>query len=191
MRRTIRTTRRSRTAKSATACRTKTRSPGYAIVHKPVTAKAIVDWAASDHGQKTLRRMHELGLNPHGKSGSAAAGDDRSPGVLGGKTFVITGTLPTLKRDEAAALIRGAGGDVTGAVSKNTSFLLAGENAGSKLDKARELGVNIITEKELLELLGNILPDPAIPHAEPQSPQKKTAFGIMPVKPKASQGSLF
>lgn len=120
----------------------------------PVTAKAIVDWAASEHGRKTLERMRTLGLAPQGKSGFSAASGDARPGVLAGKTFVITGTLPTLKRDEAATLIREAGGNVTGAVSKNTDFLLAGESAGSKLDKARELGVAVLSEDEFLKLAG-------------------------------------
>ena len=74
--------------------------------------------------------------------------------AFNGKTFVLTGTLPSLSRDEASALIRDAGGNVTGSVSKNTNYLLAGEEAGSKLDKAKELGVKILTEKEFMEMLG-------------------------------------
>ena len=120
----------------------------------PVTAKAIVGWAASEHGQKTLERMQALRLNPQGKSETSADKSDSRPGVFDGKTFVLTGTLPTLKRDEAAELIRQAGGSVTGAVSKNTDFLLAGESAGSKLDKANELQVRILSEQEFLALLG-------------------------------------
>ena len=75
--------------------------------------------------------------------------------ALAGKTFVLTGTLPTLTRDEASKLIREAGGNVTGSVSKNTDFVVAGENAGSKLEKAEELGVTILTEAQLLKLLGS------------------------------------
>ncbi len=67
---------------------------------------------------------------------------------------MLTGTLPTLARDEAAALIRDAGGSVTGSVSKNTDYVLAGENAGSKHDKARELGIPVINESEFHALLG-------------------------------------
>ena len=70
-----------------------------------------------------------------------------------GKTFVLTGTLPTLKRDEAAALIEAAGGKVSGSVSKKTDFVVAGEAAGSKLEKAQSLGVAILSEDELLDLL--------------------------------------
>ena len=119
----------------------------------PVTAKAIVDWAASDHGRKTLSRLQDLGLDPQGKQKGDGSGGATAPQVFQGKTFVLTGTLPTLKRDEAATIIRDAGGNVTGAVSKNTDFLLAGENAGTKLDKARELGVRVLSEQELLEIL--------------------------------------
>jgi DNA ligase (NAD+) len=120
----------------------------------PVSAKAIVDWAASDYGQRILHRMRELQIKPLGKPVLLSSEDGKEPGLLTGKTFVLTGTLPTLSRDEASALIREAGGNVTGSVSKNTDFLLAGDEAGSKLDKAKELGVKVLTEKEFLGLLG-------------------------------------
>ncbi|MEY4581109.1 MAG: hypothetical protein RL701_5812, partial [Pseudomonadota bacterium] len=74
--------------------------------------------------------------------------------AIAGKTFVITGTLPTLKRDEAGEKIKQAGGKVSGSVSKKTDYVVAGEDAGSKLEKATELGVKVIGEVELLELLG-------------------------------------
>ena len=73
--------------------------------------------------------------------------------TLAGKTFVLTGTLPTLKRDEAASMIEAAGGKVAGSVSKKTSYVVAGDDAGSKLAKAQALGVAIIDETELLTLL--------------------------------------
>ena len=72
---------------------------------------------------------------------------------LSGKTFVLTGTLPTLKREEAKALIEKAGGKVSGSVSAKTSVVLAGEAAGSKLTKAQELGIQIISEEEFLKML--------------------------------------
>ena len=72
---------------------------------------------------------------------------------LAGKTFVLTGTLPTLKRDDAKALIEAAGGKVSGSVSKNTDYVVAGEEAGSKLEKAQELGVSVIDEGQLRALL--------------------------------------
>ena len=70
-----------------------------------------------------------------------------------GKTFVLTGTLPTLSRDEASALIKAQGGKVSGSVSKKTDFVVAGEAAGSKLTKANELGITVIDEATLLEML--------------------------------------
>jgi DNA ligase (NAD+) len=72
---------------------------------------------------------------------------------LAGMTFVITGTLPNLKRDQAAQMIEAAGGKVAGSVSKKTSYVVAGEEAGSKLEKAQELGVPILDEAGLLILL--------------------------------------
>ena len=79
----------------------------------------------------------------------AAPASDR----YAGKTFVLTGTLPTLSRDEASALIKAQGGKVSGSVSKKTDFVVAGEAAGSKLTKANELGVTVIDEATLLEML--------------------------------------
>jgi len=75
-------------------------------------------------------------------------------GVLAGKTFVLTGTLPTLTREEAGARIEQAGGKVSGSVSKKTDYVLAGEEAGSKLSKANALGVTVIDEAQFRKLLG-------------------------------------
>jgi DNA ligase (NAD+) len=110
----------------------------------------------SQAGKAILRRLAKLNISPAGGSTlniDAPASSPQQP--LAGKTFVLTGTLPTLSRDEASALIRDAGGNVTSSVSKNTDFLLAGEEAGSKLDKAKELGVKILSEKEFLNVLGS------------------------------------
>ncbi|MDK4533377.1 DNA ligase, partial [Kingella kingae] len=74
--------------------------------------------------------------------------------LISGKTFVLTGTLPTLKRDEAAAMIEAAGGKVSGSVSKKTDFVVAGDAAGSKLEKALSLGVAVLSEDEFLAMLG-------------------------------------
>jgi len=73
---------------------------------------------------------------------------------IAGKTFVLTGTLPSMKRDQAAALIEAAGGKVSGSVSKKTDFVVAGAEAGSKLEKAQSLGITVLSEEELLGMLG-------------------------------------
>ena len=73
---------------------------------------------------------------------------------IAGKIFVLTGTLPTLKRDQAAALIEAAGGKVSGSVSKKTDFVVAGAEAGSKLEKAQSLEITVLSEEELLGMLG-------------------------------------
>jgi DNA ligase (NAD+) len=79
--------------------------------------------------------------------------DDSTPKPLAGKTFVLTGSLPSLSRDEAKDLIEAAGGKVSGSVSKKTHYVVAGADAGSKLDKAQELGVAILDEDGLKALL--------------------------------------
>jgi NAD-dependent DNA ligase len=121
----------------------------------PVTAKALVEWAASDLGQRVLARMQQLQLAPKGKRVASVSEGAGQAASLAGKTFVLTGTLPTLSRDEASALIREAGGSVSGSVSKNTHYLLAGAEAGSKLVKAQELGVEVINEQQFRAMLGD------------------------------------
>ena len=96
----------------------------------------------------SMRRGELLAALPQQPEGQLEA-----QAVLAGKTLVLTGTLPTLKRDDAKAMIEAAGGKVAGSVSKKTDYVVAGEEAGSKLDKARELGVAVIDETELIELL--------------------------------------
>lgn len=115
----------------------------------PVVAGSVLDYFASPAGQRVLRRLRELGIRPAGASATPAA----ATGPLAGKTVVLTGTLPTLTRDEASALIRQAGGTVSNSVSKHTDYVLAGENPGSKLDKARALGVPVIDEAQFRKLL--------------------------------------
>ena len=85
--------------------------------------------------------------------GEAEARTEDSVAVLRGQTFVLTGSLPSLSREAAGALIEAAGGKVSGSVSKKTHFVVAGEEAGSKLDKARELGVPVLDEAALRALL--------------------------------------
>jgi len=114
-----------------------------------VIARSIVFWHGDPRNRDLLARLQKAGVNPHSDLFQPAA----QAGLLGGKTFVLTGTLPTLKREEATARIEAAGGKVSGSVSKKTDYVVAGEEAGSKLEKAQKLGVKIITEPELLELL--------------------------------------
>jgi DNA ligase (NAD+) len=115
----------------------------------PVVAKSILDFFASTSGQKTLQRLKQLGIEPVSEKISAKKAA-KSP--LAGKTFVLTGTLPSMTRDEASRKIEELGGHVTGSVSKKTDFVLAGAEPGSKIDKAKELGVRIIDEADFRKM---------------------------------------
>ena len=114
-----------------------------------ITASALVEFFASEETRELIRRLKELGLK------TDATAQEREE-TLSGLTFVLTGTLPTMTRDEASALIKQAGGKVSGSVSKKTSYVVAGEEAGSKLTKANELGVQVIDEDGLMRLLGKM-----------------------------------
>lgn len=116
-----------------------------------VIARSIHDWFRNPRSQQLIERLRAAGLNSTSSSYAAAAANS----AIAGKTFVLTGTLPTLKREDAAARIEAARGKVSGSVSKKTSYVVAGEDAGSKLTKARELGVTILDEAALLKLLEN------------------------------------
>jgi DNA ligase (NAD+) len=111
-------------------------------------ARAILGHFQNPANRALIDELHALGLAPQAPVKSAPVS-----AVLAGKTFVLTGTLPTMTRDEAAAKIEAAGGKVSGSVSKKTNYVLAGAEAGSKLDKAKELGVPVIDEAELLRML--------------------------------------
>ena len=112
-----------------------------------VTALCIRNYFQDENNCKIIERLKEAGVNMEmAESGS-------EDGRFDGLTFVITGTLPTMDRKAAAALIEAHGGKVSGSVSKKTNYLLAGENAGSKLTKANDLGVSVISEAELQEML--------------------------------------
>ena len=114
----------------------------------PVAAASVLDFFATTAGKRILARIRELGITPQNEKPSSAP-----PAVLfAGKTFVLTGTLPTLTREEATAKIEAAGGKVTSSVSRKTDFVLAGTDAGSKLTKAQELGVKTLDEAEFLKM---------------------------------------
>jgi DNA ligase (NAD+) len=119
----------------------------------PNIATAIVDWFARPANQALLEKLHRVGVWPQ----SAGSEQPASSGVqpFAGQTFVITGTLPTWSRDDAKAFIESHGGKVTDSVSKKISYLVLGENPGSKLAKAQSLGISILDENALRQLAGN------------------------------------
>ena len=111
-------------------------------------SESIVEYFKQDKSRELINRFKELSVSM--EYTSTVASD-----VLSGKTFVLPGTLPTLKRSEAKSMIESNGGKVSGSVSKKTDYVVAGEEAGSKLDKANALGITVITEEELIKLLNN------------------------------------
>lgn len=114
----------------------------------PIVAKSIRTFFDQPHNREVVEQLRACGV--HWTEGEPAV---RAPRPLSGKTFVITGTLPTLSRDEAKDMVEAAGGKVAGSVSKKTDYVVAGAEAGSKLTKAQELGVTVIDEAALLALL--------------------------------------
>jgi DNA ligase (NAD+) len=115
----------------------------------PIVAASVHTFFAQSHNREVVEQLLAAGVQPKESAGEA---DDR-PRPLLGKTLVLTGTLPTWSRDEAKDAIEAAGGKVSGSVSKKTHYVVAGEEAGSKLDKARELDVEVIDEAALRALL--------------------------------------
>lgn len=116
----------------------------------PVVAAEIVNFFAESHNREVLAQLEQVGVvavEPEIQANRAVST------ALTNKTVVLTGTLPTLSRTEAQALIEGAGGRVTGSVSKKTDFVVAGSEAGSKLTKAQSLGITILNEAQFLDLL--------------------------------------
>jgi len=111
-------------------------------------AAAVREYFAQPESRRLIGELRELGVNMTAEKKEAVGG------ALSGYTFVITGTLPSLSRTEAAELIEQNGGKVASSVSKKTDYLLAGEKAGSKLDKATQLGVTVISEEQLREMIG-------------------------------------
>ena len=115
----------------------------------PHIAEMVVDWFARPANRHVLKKLKAAGVWPQ-----AAAGEAKREGPLTGLTFVVTGTLPSLSRDGAKALIESNGGKAIDSVSKKTDYLVLGENPGSKLQKAQSLGVKVIGEAELRKLAG-------------------------------------
>lgn len=111
-----------------------------------IMAQSVYEAMQEPHRIKLIERLKEYGVNMTYKS-------DKLSDKFAGLTFVLTGTLPTMTRDQAKALIEQNGGNCSGSVSKKTSYVLAGEEAGSKLTKANELGITVITEQQLMEMI--------------------------------------
>ncbi|MFW5840879.1 MAG: helix-hairpin-helix domain-containing protein, partial [Planctomycetota bacterium] len=116
----------------------------------PTIARSVREFFDSDAGKRTIDRLRQVGLKMQAGRTEASAG----PGPLEGKTVVVTGTLESLSRSGVKEAIEQGGGRVTSSVSSNTDFVVVGESPGSKADKARQLGVEIIDEAELLRRLG-------------------------------------
>jgi DNA ligase (NAD+) len=114
----------------------------------PVVAAAVAHFFAEDHNRQVITQLRTAGVHwPEGEPAAAVV----SP--VAGKTFVLTGTLPSLSRDQAKERIEAMGAKVAGSVSRKTDYVVAGAEAGAKLEKARELGVIILDESQLMELL--------------------------------------
>ena len=116
----------------------------------PIVAQSILQFFAEPHNREVIATLRGAGVH-----WPESTGLQQSTGILAGKTLVLTGTLPTLARDVAKDRIEAAGGKVAGSVSKKTDYVVAGAEAGSKLEKAHELGVAVLDEAGLLALLGS------------------------------------
>ena len=154
----------------------------------PIVAESVVAWFADETNRETVARLVACGLNAVRLETEPTAAAPPGDRPAAGKTFVLTGTLPTLTRPQAKARIEAEGGKVTGSVSKKTDYLVAGEAAGSKLTKAEELGVSVLTEAALLDLLDGVVPEPA-PAEAPGAEAPEAGDGGDPGA--APQGDLF
>jgi DNA ligase (NAD+) len=118
----------------------------------PIVAEGVHDFCQDNHNRQLIERLRKAGV----KLTEARQGrpGETENGSIAGKTFVITGALEKHGREDLEELIRSFGGKATGSVSKNTDYVIAGEKAGSKLDKAKALGVPVIGEDEFLKMIG-------------------------------------
>lgn len=123
----------------------------------PIIAESVFEFFSSDYGKALIQQFTELGLNMGSPKPPKPEGSGEA---FAGKTVVVTGTLPSLGREDANQLVRDNGGKASGSVSKKTDYLLAGEKAGSKLTKAQDLGVKILTEEQFLEMINGDLESP-------------------------------
>ena len=110
-------------------------------------AESVCEYFSLDSTKELINKLRELGVK------MPAAEKRATDSKFSGKTFVLTGTLPTMKRSEASKIIESLGGKTSSSVSKKTDYVLAGEEAGSKLTKAQSLGITVITEEEFLEMV--------------------------------------
>jgi len=113
-----------------------------------IMAASVCDFFAQTENVELIEELKALGVNMESKEAPVSE-------KLAGLTFVLTGTLPTLSRNEATAMLEAQGAKVSGSVSKKTSYVVAGEDAGSKLAKAQSLGIPVIDEAKLLELINS------------------------------------
>jgi DNA ligase (NAD+) len=119
----------------------------------PIVAKSIRTFFEQAHNREVVEQLRKPEPDGCGLTWAEGEPAEKVPQVLTGKTFVLTGTFPTLSRDQAKDLLEAAGAKVSGSVSKKTSYVVAGADAGSKLDKAQELGVAVLDEAAMLEML--------------------------------------
>jgi DNA ligase (NAD+) len=120
----------------------------------PVVAESVHNFFHSDAGRETIAALRSAGVNMARAGGGQTGAAEQADSPLAGKTLVVTGTLQRFSRQEIEAKIKALGGKAAGSVSKNTDYLVAGEKAGSKLDKANALGVPVLGESDFLKLIG-------------------------------------
>ena len=137
----------------------------------PIVAQSIRMFFEQSHNREVVEQLRAAGVAWAEHEPARAS---QAPQPLAGKTLVLTGTLPTLAREDAKAMIEAAGGKVAGSVSKKTHYVVAGAEAGSKLDKARELGVDVLDEAGMLALLAAPSAEPPQPLPSSRSPLKPT-----------------
>jgi DNA ligase (NAD+) len=125
----------------------------------PEIVESLRRFLSEPHNREVIDRLLAAGVHwraPAGQTHEAVAGAQQRPTALSGLSFVLTGSLPTLTREQAESVIRAHGGSVIGSVSRKTDYVVAGESAGSKLDKARALGIEVIDEARLLQMIGGV-----------------------------------